>query len=250
MYPVLPIGPFSLPTAQILALIAGWLGLDIAARFGKRYGLDSDEVWNFGLLAIAAGLIVARLWHVVQFWAIYRSDPALMFSIRPGGLALWPGVVAALIVAYGYLLWRKLDPVRVAAAVGMGLLAGAIVLQISAFLTGSVVGTLSTLPWALPYFGEMRHPVGLYRAVGFFVVLVSVWRASDPKRPGRTVLLVGLGYSLVHLIADAFQASPALFGQFRSSQIIALVAAIGFALLLSMPDANLQENRPGNKTSE
>ncbi len=250
MYPVLPVGPLSLPTAQILALVAGWLGLDIAARFGRRYGLDSDEVWNFGLLAIAAGLIVARLWHVVQFWAIYRSDPALMFSIRPGGLALWPGIVAALIVAYGYLLWRKLDPVRVAAALGIGLLAGAIVLQISAFLTGAAVGTPSTVPWALPYFEDMRHPVGLYRAFGFLVVLVSVWRAAEPNRPGRTVLLVGLGYSLVHLITDAFLAGPTLLGEFRISQIIAFVTSIGFALLLSRADASVLENRPGNKTTE
>ena len=233
MYPVIPVGPLSLPTAPILALVAVWLGLDVTARFGRRYGLDSDELWNFGLLALIAGLIVARLWHVVQFWPIYRQDPLLMFSIRPGGLAFWPGVVAGLLAGYAYLLWRRLDPVQVAAALSVGLLAVGAVLSVSAFLTGSVIGTPTTGPWGLPYFGELRHPVGLYRALGLLVALAAVWRGADPRRPGRTILQAGLGYSLVRLFADAFQADPGLVGQVRASQLLALIAGVIFALLLA-----------------
>jgi len=244
VYPVIPVGPLSLPTGPILALLATWLGLDVTARFGRRYGLDSDELWNFGLLALIAGLIVARLWHVVQFWPIYRTDPLLMFSIRPGGLAFWPGVVAGLLAGYAYLLWRRLDPLQVAASLSVGLLAMAAVLSVSDFLTGRVIGTPTPLPWALPYFGEPRHPVGLYRALGLLIVLAGVWKWADPRRPGRTVLQAGLGYSLVRLVADAFQADPSLVGQVRISQLLALLAGVICALLLAREGDESPERPP------
>ena len=59
MYPSLPFGPLSLPTTPVLAIIAFWLALETAARFGKRLRLNGDDVWNLGLVALLAGLIVA-----------------------------------------------------------------------------------------------------------------------------------------------------------------------------------------------
>ena len=82
MYPALPFGPFTLPTGPIFVLLAGYFGLETAARFGRRFGLRSDDVWNAGLLGVLAGFIVARLWNVIQFWycllytsAIASFDP-------------------------------------------------------------------------------------------------------------------------------------------------------------------------------
>lgn len=235
MYPVIPLGPISLPTAPILALLAGWLGLDVMARLGKRLGLNSDDLWNFGLLCLVAGFIVARLWHVVQFWGIYREEPLLALSIRPGGLALWPGLTAAAVGGYGYLIWRQMDPVKVAAALSVGLLATGAVLNVSAFLTGATVGTPSDLPWALPYFEESRHAVALYRAAGLVVLAILLVKWGDFRRPGRVVLQAGLGYSLLRLVADAFLADAPLLGQFRRSQVVALLAALVFTLLLARP---------------
>ena len=55
MYPTLPFGPLSLPTGPFITLIAFWLGLEVAARFGQRMGLKNDDIWNTGLLALVAG---------------------------------------------------------------------------------------------------------------------------------------------------------------------------------------------------
>ncbi|MEZ4609693.1 MAG: hypothetical protein R2838_05500 [Caldilineaceae bacterium] len=44
MYPSLPFGPLSLPTTPVLAIIAFWLALETAARFGKRLRLNGDDV--------------------------------------------------------------------------------------------------------------------------------------------------------------------------------------------------------------
>jgi prolipoprotein diacylglyceryltransferase len=91
MYQALPFGPVTLPTGPLLAMLAVFLGLETAGRFGRRLGLRTDDVWNTGLLAVLAGLIVARLWNVFQFWYVYTAEPLLIVSLRPSGFALWPG---------------------------------------------------------------------------------------------------------------------------------------------------------------
>ncbi|OUC05364.1 hypothetical protein RY27_27730 [Litorilinea aerophila] len=234
MYPMIPFGPFSLPTGPILALVAGVFGLEVAARYGRRLGLDPNQVWNTGLTALVAGLIVARLWNVFQFWPVYRSEPWLILSLRPGGFHLWAGLAAALVGGYLYMLRHALDPAPMAAAFSVGMVAGGVFQALSGFLTGSVVGTLSDGPWALPYFGELRHPVGLYRAGGLLLLWLLLYlpRRTQPS-PFRVVLMALFGYSLLRLFTDAFVEYAALVGSFRLSQILALATALVTSLLLA-----------------
>lgn len=238
MYPTLPFGPLSLPTGPFFALIALWVGLEIAARFGHRLGLNSDDIWNTGLLALAAGLIVARLWNVIQFRDIYASEPLLIFSLRPSGYALLPGAIAALIVGYLWLMHKAMDPAPTAAAFSVGAVAAASILSAGAYLSGAVVGTPSDLPWALSHYGQQVHPVGLYRALGFALLTVLLWKTRSPERPQRTLWLAGFGYSLIRLFTDGFVADADMIGQFRAGQVYAFVAALVFSLLLAKEESN------------
>jgi len=226
MYQALPFGPVTLPTGPIFAMLAVFLGLETASRFGGRLGLRTDDVWNTGLLALLAGLIVARLWNVVQFWYVYSAEPTLIVSLRPSGFSLWPGFIAAVIVAYAYMLRHALSPVKIAASFAVGFLMAAGILAVSDYLTGAIQGLPSDLPWARPYFGEMQHPAALYRAVGYLLGIVFVWLASDPQRPGKTIWLVGLSTGVVLMVADAFGSNLPVTGSFRTGQ------AVGFALAL------------------
>lgn len=244
MYPALPFGPITLPTGPVFALLAVYFGIDTAARFGRRFGLDSDDVWNTGLLGVLAGVIVARLWNVIQFWYVYAPDPMLIVSLRPSGFSFWPGVIAAIGAAYLYMLRRALAPSAVAAAFGAGILTGSAFLSIGDFLTGGLIGLPSNAPWALPYFGEMLHPVALYRAVGFGIAAVVVIATPDRRRPGRSALLAGLGYGLVNLIIGGFVANGDLTGTVRTIQLFGLGLALVCAALLAWSDVKARHAPP------
>ncbi|MFZ1770785.1 MAG: prolipoprotein diacylglyceryl transferase family protein, partial [Caldilinea sp.] len=196
-----------------------------------------DDVWNTGLLAVLAGLIVARLWNVFQFWYVYAAEPTLIVSLRPSGFAFWPGLIAASAVAYAYLLRHALSPTRIGAAFAVGFLMAAGVISVADYLTGVILGLPSDLPWARPYYGAMQHPAALYRAVGFLLSIVVVWGLCDPQKPGASIGHVGLATGLVLLIADAFTANSAVTAGFRTSQLaglaLALISAAGLAMLSS-----------------
>ena len=233
MFPALPFGPLTLPTGPFFMLFAVYFGLDVAARSGRRLGLRSDDVWNTGLLALLAGVIVARLWTVYQFWYVYAAEPLLIFSLRPSGFALLPGLIAALLAAYAWLLRSALSPLVMAAAFAPGMLAADVFLNVGNYLTGTVTGLPSDLPWALPFYGEMQHPAALYRAVGLIVVLgIVLWRL-DHERPQATLALALTGWGLVYLLADTFAANVPLLGPFRLTQAVGLLAALLGAALLA-----------------
>ena len=242
MYPSLPLGPLSLPTAQILAIVAFWFGLSVMAKVGRRLQLDPDMIWNLGTIALAAGVIVARLSHAVQFWSVYRAEPLLLVSIRPGGLMLWPGVFGVLVAGYLYLIRQGVDPRPVGVAAVFGLLAGGAVLEVSNFLTGAAVGTPGVPPaglsWALTWFGRTIRCAFVREGRGSSSCRtlpgdrndVDCWRLfalDNWRRPVRLAGQAVLALALLRLFTDGFAADTRLLGSLRLTQLAALVAALG-----------------------
>ncbi|MBV7336290.1 prolipoprotein diacylglyceryl transferase [Chloroflexi bacterium TSY] len=226
MYTTIALGPLSLPTGPILMILAAVLGLEVMARYGQRNGMSQDELWNVGLIALTGGLIVARLWNVVQFWMVYQAEPLLILSIRPSGFALWPGISAGVLFGYGYMIYKAHSPELVLSAAGIGLIAAGIVMSVAAYLTGQVIGTESTQPWAMTYYGELLHPVALYRALGYLLLLGLLWFSTRQLSATSVILVTLVGYSLVRLISDAFVADAPSISGIRTSQIIMLVIAL------------------------
>ncbi|MEZ4709662.1 MAG: prolipoprotein diacylglyceryl transferase [Caldilineaceae bacterium] len=232
MYPTFSVGPLALPTGPLLTIVAVVLGLEIMGRYGRRFQLYPDLLWNGGLLVALVGLMAARLWNVYRFWYVYQAEPLLIISPRPGGFALWPGIIAAVLAAYGYMIYHRLDPMPVSAAAAAGLIGAGILRSIADYLTGAAVGLPSDLPWAQLYFGEFVHPVALYRLLGLLLLLILLWLKKEAN-PARVLLIALFGYSLTRLIADGFLAEPMLIGDVRATQLLALIGGLGAAYLLA-----------------
>ena len=95
MFPIIQLGPFSLPTYPLALLLAGWIALEVGARMARRLGVDGDHVYNAGLYGLVAGVLAARFGHVVAYWPAYRSQPLEIFGFNPQALLLGPGIVGA-----------------------------------------------------------------------------------------------------------------------------------------------------------
>lgn len=226
MYPVLPFGPITIPTGPLVALIAVTIGLEIAGRFGRQLQLSIDDVWNTGLLWVLVNLIVARLWNVIQFWPIYIAEPWLMMSLRPSGFVWSAGLVAGLVAAYGYLWRRALSPLPMTVALTAGATTAAALWTAGAFLTGSLIGLPSALPWSLPYYGVLRHPIALYYATAFALIVLSGWFMVGKVAAGRLLLLWMLAVGVVLLFVSAYEEGGYTIAGFRANQLIGLLVAL------------------------
>ncbi len=100
-FPILFYGVFI--TMGVLA------GIVYAVHEAKRTGQNPDVYYDFLLYALIFCIIGARLYYVAFSWDTYKDDPIKIFAIREGGLAIYGGIIAAVITAIVYTKWKKLS---------------------------------------------------------------------------------------------------------------------------------------------
>ena len=84
-------------------------GLGVACYVAKKSGQNPDTYFDLALVAIICSVIGARIYYVVFRWDLYKDDLLSIFNIRQGGLAIYGGVIAAIITTFVFAKVRKLS---------------------------------------------------------------------------------------------------------------------------------------------
>jgi len=228
MFPIIQLGPLSLPTYPLALLLAGWVALEVGARVAQRLGIDGDHVYNAGLYGLVAGIVAARFAHVIAYWPAYRAQPLEIFGFNTSAFLLWPGVIAALAVAGWYAYRRRLPMARLLDACAPGALAGVAVAGIGALLAGRAYGAPTDLPWAVDLWGVARHPSQAYEALAALIVAgLALRMILQGSRPGAGALVALAGYGLSRWLLEPFRAESAtILGGLRLAQVLGLAAAL------------------------
>ena len=82
-------------------------GILIARSQAKRTGQNPDFYLDFAIVAIPLGVIGARIYSVIFEWEKYTDDFWSIFNLRQGGLAIYGGVIAALLTVFFFCRIKK-----------------------------------------------------------------------------------------------------------------------------------------------
>jgi prolipoprotein diacylglyceryltransferase len=99
MFPVIHLGPLSIPARPIILLVAYWFAAEASERSAKRLSLQGDAVYNIALIGGIAGVLGARLGYVIEFWSAYQNDLGAIFALNLNTLSPLAGVLAAYLYA-------------------------------------------------------------------------------------------------------------------------------------------------------
>ena len=99
-------------------------GIFIAAAEAKRTGQDPEDYFDFAIYAVIFSIIGARIYYVVFSWDMYKDDLLSIFKLRQGGLAIYGGVIAAVITTFAYAKAKKMSAALILDTAGLGLVAG------------------------------------------------------------------------------------------------------------------------------
>ncbi len=161
-----------------------WYGIIIACGFilavtycyynAKRFGIVKDRVIDFILFAAPGGIIGARIYYVVFYLSLYRNldgsfNWGKAIAIWDGGLAIYGGVIAAIIILLIFCAVNKIKFLAFADLGSYGLFIGQAIGRWGNFCNQEAYGGPTTLPWrmGLTVAGEYIevHPTFLYESL-------------------------------------------------------------------------------------
>ena len=102
-------------------------GIAIAAFLAKKTGQDPDTYYDLALYAVILSVLGARIYYVIFSWDSYKDDLLSIFNIRQGGLAIYGGVITAIITVYVYAKVKKIPFGLMTDTAGPGLILGQII---------------------------------------------------------------------------------------------------------------------------
>lgn len=220
-------------------------GLILAALYAmtvskKRYGIDPDKLLNCVIVGLITAIIGARLYYVAFEWDSYSQDPMRIFKINEGGLAIYGGLIGALV---GGLIVAKLSHMNIPALLDLavlGFLIGQGIGRWGNFTNQEAFGTPTDLLCGMVSEntgGVAVHPCFLYESLwcllGF--VLLHFFSKYLRKYDGQVFLMYLVWYGAERMVVEGLRTDSLMTPIFnlRVSQVLsAALVIVGLVFLI------------------
>ena len=229
-------------TVHMYGIIIG-LGLLLAAlyamRRAKEFGLTEDHVLDGVLWVTPFAILCARAYYCIFTWEHYASDPIRVLYIWEGGLAIYGGVLGAIIGVTVFCKLKRIKLPMLLDLVSLGFLIGQSMGRWGNFFNREAFGaeTESFLRMGLmnSYTGTVTyyHPTFFYEsawnALGFLLLHhLSKKRQYD----GQIALGYAAWYGLGRAFIEGLRTDSLYWGPFRVSQLLAAVSCAAAVIVL------------------
>lgn len=230
------IGGFEIAFYGIIIGIGMLAGLYMAQKDARRRGQDPELYLDFALYAIIFSIIGARLYYVIFDWELYRDNPIEIFNLRGGGLAIYGGIIGAVLTLIVFTKVRKVSFFSMADTGCIGLITGQIIGRWGNFFNCEAFGgyTDSLLAMRLkmslvnPSMISQElldhrivengveyiqvHPTFLYESVWNLGMLAFLlWYRKRKKFDGEILWMYLLGYGLGRAWIEGLRTDQLLF---------------------------------------
>ncbi|OYO59681.1 prolipoprotein diacylglyceryl transferase, partial [Lachnotalea glycerini] len=118
---------FDIAYYGIIIGISMIVGILMAEHEAKITNQRMEDYTDFALYAIIFSIIGARIYYVVFSWDMYKGNLLKIINIRQGGLAIYGGIIAAVITLSVFSKKRNLSFWKMADTACIGLVSGQII---------------------------------------------------------------------------------------------------------------------------
>ncbi len=198
----------------------------------KREKENPEMLTDLLLCALPAAIICARTYYVIFSWENYKDNLADVFKIWEGGLAIYGGIIGAVVAAAIVFKIKKVNVLKMFDICCLGLLIGQAIGRWGNFINAEAYGYYTNSIFGMSINGlNPVHPTFLYEsfwnAAGFLIL-----SHLNKKRPfyGFTFFSYLIWYGFGRFIIEGMRSDSLYIGFMRVSQMVAFLC-IGIGII-------------------
>ena len=246
------IGSYSVYWYGIIITAGLLLALLYAWRSAPRYNVNPSKLFNCVFVGLITGIIGARLYYVAFAWHEFADDPISILYIHEGGLAIYGGIIGALLGGYVMARIQKLKFMPILDITMVGFLIGQGIGRWGNFMNQEAFGTPTDLPWRMASEGTgfvAVHPCFLYESLWCLlgVAVLHFYGKYRQRYAGQIFYMYLVWYGFERMFVEGLRTDSLylpfdLFGmEIRVSQVLsAVIMAAGIVMLI----INLKKEDP------
>lgn len=257
----LSLGSLKLNAYGLMIAIGVIVAVRIAGRRAEKFGVATMEDFSsIATWAVPAGIIGGRVYHVITDVQLFRDNWVDAFKIWQGGLGIWGGVFAGVLVGFWRAKVRGLDAWWILTCAAPAIPVAQAIGRWGNWWNQELFGRPTDLPWALSVsngtaikvgypVGTTFHPTFLYESLACLALaalLLVVEKRFSPAR-GRLIAWYAAGYTTFRFFIEGLRIDSAhSAGGLRLNQWVSLVV---FAIAVGWLAVDARRSRDGAKPS-
>ena len=235
----LSIGPFTAHYYGLVIAVGLILAVLYACKRSKEFGLKEDDIMDGVLWVTPFAIICARVYYVAFSWADYAENPISVLYIWEGGIAIYGGVIGAIIGVAVLCRVKKIRMSTVLDLVLLGFLIGQSMGRWGNFFNREAFGAATDSFFRMGLFNQVTgeweyyHPTFLYESLWNLLGLILLHFLSKKRQyDGQVALGYAAWYGLGRTMIEGLRVDSLYWGPFRVSQVLAAVTCIAAVSVL------------------
>ena len=248
------------------------LGYALVQWQAKRTKQNSELYLDFAMFAIVSAIIGARAYYVIFSWDDYKDDLLQIFNIRGGGLAIYGGIIGAVITAIIFCRVRKVSFWLLTDTACGGLALGQAIGRWGNFFNREAFGSYTDNFLAMQlklsevaesavnndpnYLKNLKvidgveyiqvHPTFLYESIFTLILAIVIVIITKKKQYDGQLFLVYLaGYGLCRTFIESLRTDQLLIWNTKIpvSQILSLLLCICSVVILIVKEIKIRKEK-------
>ncbi len=227
------VGPLTIHYYGLVIAVGMILAVLYACKRSREFGIREDDILDGVLWVTPFAICCARIYYVAFSWEDYAANPISALYIWEGGIAIYGGVLGAILGMWVFCKIRKLKFTMVLDLILMVFLIGQSIGRWGNFFNREAfgapteaflrMGLYNTVTGAWEYY----HPTFLYESLwnaAGFLLLASL--CGKRKYDGQVALGYAAWYGLGRCFIEGLRMDSLYWGPFRVSQVLAAVTCV------------------------
>ncbi|MDD6208444.1 MAG: prolipoprotein diacylglyceryl transferase [Clostridiales bacterium] len=260
----------------VIIAVAFVVGYYLVDRMVKKTKQSSELYLDFAMIVIVMSIIGARLYYVLFEWDYYKENPLQIFNTRGGGLAIYGGVIAAMLTSVVYAKRKKISVGLLMDTACVGLVIGQAIGRWGNFFNREAFGMYTDglfamrIPWdtavshmsaesaqkLLPYVSDSMiqvHPTFLYESMWNLILFFFLWNYTFHKKfNGEVMCLYLAGYGIGRIWIESLRTDQLLLWDtgIPVSQLLSGIMVIASFWIITFQRLRLKKKRKMEQSIE